>query len=128
MDVFRMDGQPYNVNVMSLTRKFSVMDSDKSGRTLNGAMHREIIGTYYNYTMVVREKNGDAEALEAFWEAVSDPTKESHVCEFPYGQFWLTQKMYVTSGDQALKKMEPDRNHWGELSLNFIAMEPEVRA
>ena len=125
IQVFKMDGVAYNVSVTALTRKFSVMDTDKSGRTQDGAMYRDIIGTYYNYTMTIRERDGDAAALDAFWEAISSPSK-SHVCVFPYGQETLTQQMYVTSGEQALKLMQPDRNHWGEISVNFIAMKPEV--
>ena len=126
IQVFLLDGVAYNVSVTSLTRKFSVMDTDKSGRTQNGQMYRDIIGTFYNYTMTIRERNGDAESLEAFWAAISDPGKASHICVFPYGQKTLTQEMYVTSGEQALKLMQKDKNHWGELTVNFIAMGPEV--
>lgn len=125
MTVFKMDGIAYNVDVMNLQRKFSVMDTDKSGRTQDGRMYRDLLGTFYNYTMTVREKNGDAKSLEDFWCAISGP-KVSHNCEFPYGQTTLRQQMYVTSGDQSLKRMEPGRNHWGEIKVNFIAMAPEV--
>lgn len=126
IEVFRMDGISYNVSVTALNRKFSVMDTDKSGRTQDGRMYRDIIGTFYNYTMTVSERNGDAAALESFWAAISDPTRVSHICTFPYGQRTLTQEMYVTSGDQPLERMDKDGNHWGELSVNFIAMNPEV--
>lgn len=126
MDVFLLDGASYNISVMSLSRKFSVMDTEKSGRTQNGQMYRDIVGTFYNYTMTVQERNGDADALEAFWNAISDPKKKSHLCVFPYGQKTLTQEMYVTSGDQALELMDKNKNHWGEISVNFIAMSPEV--
>ena len=126
MDVFLMDGVSFNVSVTSLVRKFSVMDTDKSGRTQNGQMYRDIIGTFYNYTMTIRERSGDAAALESFWAAISDPGKASHVCVFPYGQKTITQQMYVTSGEQALELMEKGRNHWGEMTVNFIAMGPEV--
>jgi hypothetical protein len=127
LKVFTMDDTSYNVSVTALTRKFSVMDTDKSGRTMDGAMHRDVIGTFYNYTMTVRERDGDAASLDKFWTAISSP-QVSHICEFPYGQKTLRQKMYVTSGEQALKLMRPGKNEWGEISVNFIAMEPEVLA
>lgn len=127
IQVFQMDGIPYNVSVTALTRKFSVLDTDKSGRTQDGAMYRDVIGTFYNYTMTIRERNGDAASLDAFWDAISSP-QSSHVCVFPYGQKTLTQRMYVTSGEQDLKLMQKDRNHWGEITVNFIAMGPEVTA
>ena len=92
MSVFKMDGISYNVDVMNLQRKFSVMDTDKSGRTQDGRMYRDILGTFYNYTMTIREKNGDFGALEDFWAAISRPDV-SHDCEFPYGQVTLRQQM-----------------------------------
>ena len=96
--LFRMDGNTYNVSVMALSRKMSIMDTDKTGRTQDGQMYREVIGTFYNYSMTIREREGDGAAMEAFWEAISQPVS-SHICEFPYGQETLTQKMYVTSGE-----------------------------
>ena len=126
IQVFLMDGVSYNVSVMSLTRKFSVMDTDKSGRTQNGRMYRDIIGTFYNYSMTIQEKDGDSQSLEAFWSAISDPSKPSHICEFPYGQETFAQEMYVTSGEQPLTLMQKDKNHWGEITVNFIAMGPGV--
>ena len=123
--VFMVDGIAYNVDVLSLTRKFSVMDTDKSGRTQDGQMYRDVVGTFYNYTITVGVRGNDVQALEAFWEAISSP-KASHVCVFPYGQKTLTQRMYVTGGEQALKLMRDGINHWDSISVNFIAMGPEV--
>ena len=125
MQVFTMDGVAYNVSVTALTRKFSVMDTDKSGRTQDGAMYRDVVGTFYNYAMTVEQQGGDAGSLEAFWEAISSP-KASHVCVCPYGQKTLTQRMYVTGGEQALQRMDDRGNYWGEIAVSFIAMEPEV--
>ncbi len=125
MGVFLMDGIAYNIDILALTRKFSVMDTDKSGRTQNGQMYRDVVGTFYNYTMTVAPRNGDMEALEAFWEAISHPAV-SHECVFPYGQRTLTQRMYVTGGEQALELIHSDKNHWGQIQVNFIAMGPEV--
>ena len=89
MEPFLMDGTAYNVHVTKLTRKFSIQDSPKTGRVLSGRMYRDIVGTFYNYSMTVEEKNGDAEALDAFFDAISQP-EECHMCVFPYGQSTLT--------------------------------------
>lgn len=123
--MFLLDGIAYNVDVTKLARKFSVLDSDKSGRTQDGQMYRDVIGTYYNYTMTVGMRGTDAAALDAFWEAVSRPDV-SHVCQFPYGQNTLTQRMYVTSGEQEILLMTQRKNYWKEITLNFIAMSPRV--
>lgn len=124
--LFTIDGVGYNVDVTKLTRKFSVLDTDKTGRTTDGEMYRDTVGTFYNYTMSVRSKSEDSAALDAFWEAISKPVA-SHVCTFPYGQDILSQRMYVTSGEQDLQLLSAETAHWGEIKLNFIAMGPKVK-
>lgn len=125
MKPFVLDGVDYNVHVTKLTRKFSVLDTEKSGRTMTGEMYRDPVGTFYNYSMTVSPSGADPKAIDAFWEAISQPV-ESHVCVFPYGQTTITQRMYVTGGEQDLLHMRPSANTWGEISINFIAMSPKV--
>jgi len=122
---FTIDGVEYNVHVTKLTRKFSVLDSSKTGRTQDGTMYRDVIGTFYNYSMTVIGDENDPESFDSFWEVISRPD-ESHVCVFPYGQDTLSQEMYITSGDQNIRKILSDRTHWDEISINFIAMCPKV--
>ena len=81
---FLLDGVEYNVSVLSLSRSFSIKDAIAASTTQDGNIYRDPIGTYYNYTMVVADK-GDMAALDAFWEAISQPVA-SHVCVFPYNQ------------------------------------------
>lgn len=123
--VFLMDGKAYPVRVLSLSRKFAVLETGVSGRTQDGQMYRDLFGTYYNYSMTVAQQGDDAEALDDFWQAVSAP-KISHLCVFPYGQKTLTQRMYVKAGKQPLEQIQDGKNHWAQLEVEFIAMAPEV--
>ena len=122
---FLMDGIAYNIRVSKMTRKFSVQDTDRTGRTQDGEMYRDIVGTFYNYAMVVEQKDADTESFDQFWEAISQPV-ESHVCVFPYNQSIMTQRMYITSGEQELVSRTPSRTKWGEISISYIAMSPKV--
>ena len=123
--VFSLDGVTYPVRVLALKRKFSLVETGISGRTQDGQMYRDLFGTYYHYTMTVTQQGENIQALDDFWEAISAP-QICHVCMFPYGQKTLTQKMYVTAGEQALLRIDKEENHWGELQLDFVAMAPEV--
>lgn len=124
-EVFLLDNVAYNVDVTALTRKFSILETGSGGRTQDGGLYRDVLGTYYNYSMTLEPRDGDMGAMEALWEAVSRPAV-SHVCRFPFGQRTLTQRMYVTGGEQGLRRMTPGKNHWGELTLEFTALAPEV--
>lgn len=124
-EIFLLDGIAYNVSVSALARKFSILESGVGGRTQDGGFYRDIVGTYYNYSMTVEPRAGDMAAMDALWEAVSQPAV-SHVCQFPYGQKTLTQRMYVTAGEQSLRRMTDGKNHWDSLTLEFTAMAPGV--
>lgn len=124
---FVMDGVAYNVIVKELTRKFSVLDTNKTGRTQDGSMYRDPIGTFYNYALVIDGKLSDRDAYDALWDALSQPVK-SHVCVFPYNQTTLSQRMYVTSGEQKINLLHECGADWGQITVNFIAMEPRVVA
>lgn len=124
MSVFTMDGRTYDVYVTELKRKFAVEDTEQTKRVRSGRMYRDIIGTFYNYSMTVRARAGSS-GLKELWRDVSKPVA-SHVCTFPYDDGVLTQEMYITGGEQGLERITNGVNRWGELQLSFIAMEPKV--
>lgn len=120
MDVFKIDGKTYNVEIASLTRKFSVLDSDKSSRSVAGDMRRSIIGTYYNYTMQINADSLSRAEYDELYEILSAP-QESHTVVLPYGQTTISQKMYVTGGDDSLN-VDDAGNVWSGMSIDFVAM------
>ncbi len=122
---FIMDGIEYDVHVTKLTEKFVVMDTDKTGRTQDGDMYRDIIGTVYNYSMEIERSGSNIEDFDRLMDAMSRPT-ESHVCTFPHNQTTLTQRMYVTSGDRSVDLIIDRNTLWGKTTVNFIAMRPKV--
>lgn len=127
MKVFSLDGVEYDIDVVRLTRSFEILDIGSNERTQDGELYRELVGTFYNYTMTLWPKSGKEAALDALWDALSQP-KESHVCVFPYNQKMLTQRMYVTSGSQDLIRKKQDGAVWGEITVDFIATAPKVVA
>ena len=63
-----LDGKAYfNLHVVSCKRSFSVLDGDNAGRVMTGAMTRDIIGTYYNYSLEIDPvANGDDELTGSY--------------------------------------------------------------
>lgn len=127
MDIFTVDGKPYDVEVMELKRKAIITDTENSGRTLDGEMHRDIIGTYYNYSLKVEPKYSDYAAYDELYELLTAPVK-SHEIVMPYAQSTLVFKAYVTSAEDTLQ-IRNGINHWGQdgLTIDFIAMAPQRR-
>lgn len=124
--IFTLDGEEFLVDVVALRREFSLAESQNSCITLDGQHHRQVKGTYYNYTMTVRGRPGQEGELERFWQKVSGPA-ERILCSFPYGQQRLTQQMYVQDGTQALLGCRGG-NCWDQITVRFLAALPQVTA
>ena len=120
--IFKLDGKYYDVAIRKLTRSATVLDNDKTGRTLDGAMHRFIIGTYYNYTLELDIRN--AADYDAFYEAITAPVP-SHDLVVPYGQSTLSFRAYVTDAEDELLIQHKNKNYWNGLAINFVAMKPQ---
>lgn len=119
-----MDGVTYStIHVKSIKRNFSVLDGPNATRMQSGAMQRDIIGTYYNYSMEIDADSASRSDYDAFYQTISAPV-DSHTIVVPYAQTTITFEAYVTGGADDLLAMEPSANRWGHLSFNFIAMSP----
>lgn len=128
--IFSIDGLNLRLWVTSLKRKFAVTDSENSGRVQSAEMYRDVIGTFYNYTVTVEPDKSNRADYDTFYEMISAPTP-SHSLIFPYGQDTLEFKAYVTSGEDNLKKTRDaygnELNIWSGLSVDFVAMAPQRR-
>lgn len=127
MAVFSLDGVEYpGILVVSLKRGFQVADGENVGRTLDGGMARDLIGTYYNYSLELDSSEASLEEYDALYEVLSAP-EDSHALVVPYAQETMLFDAYVTNGEDELVSMESSRNKWEGLSINFIAMAPQRR-
>lgn len=128
IDVFKIDDISYpTVHVVKLTRKFSIVDGPLAGRNVQGDMIRDVIGTYYNYTLELWCNRLSRKEYDELYELISSP-QDSHVLEVPYGQTTSTFDAYITSGEDELKHMsETQGNFWQGIICDFIAMKPRRR-
>lgn len=127
--VFSVDGVEYpGVFVKSpIHRSFNVLDGENAGRTMDGRMRRDIIGTYYTYRLEFDASLSDPEEYDALFEALSAPV-DSHIISVPYGQGSLTFEAYVANGEDDLSRIYRDESKkWDNLTVNFVAMEPQRR-
>ena len=123
--IFSIDGVELRVNVTKLERGFSVTDTENSGRTQDFSMHRDVAGTFYNYTLEIEPESAFRADYDTFYNIISAPV-ESHRMIFPYGQETLGFKAYVTQGKDSLKRID-GKNLWSGLSVYFVAMAPQRR-
>lgn len=124
--VFTLDGIGFNVPAVKLERKGSVLDTDQSKRSTSGVMSREIIGTFYNYTLSLVQDLKSVAEYDRLYYALTAPV-DSHLLTVPYGQSTLTFQAYVSRANDQLLLSNDKLNRWGNLEVDFIAMTPARR-
>ena len=127
--VFSVDGVEYpGVFVKSpIHRSFNVLDGENAGRTLDGRMQRDIIGTYYTYHMEFDSSLSDPNEYDALFEVLSAPA-DSHIIVVPYGQGVLEFEAYVANGEDDLSRIYRNESRkWDNLAVNFVATDPVRR-
>lgn len=130
--MFKLDGTEYINAVVNIERSFNILDGENAGRLLLTAkMDRDVLGTFYNYAMTIDRDFITDEEYDEIYETLSAPV-DFHTIEVPYGQDVLVYEAYVTKGKDKLKQIyDYEKNtqslYWNELSIEFIAMEPQRR-
>lgn len=124
MSVFSIDGREFDVVVTSLEREFAVTDGENAGRAMSGRMIRDLLGTYYNYSASLSSESLSVAEYDDLYEILSAP-EDSHILVMPYGQSTLTFEAYVANGKDKLIAKTQATTLWGNLKINFIAMEPQ---
>lgn len=126
--MFKIDGIEFTKAVVDKPkRSFQILDGENAGRQiLTAKMERDVLGTFYNYSMNIDSRFMSKEEYDTLYELLSAPV-DSHRIEVPYAQETIIFEAYVTNGTDELTGIRNDTNVWANLSINFIAMEPQRR-
>lgn len=122
-----IDGTPYNLAIIEMHRKADVLDKS-AYRSEDGDLHREVIGTYYNYTlkfgMLCRTKEERTEYNQLF-EVLAQPV-EYHSVTLPHDG--ITFEGYFGSVEDEINYLVDDETGaaFKGLQCNLIARLPRV--
>lgn len=116
----QIDGVEYKVGVIGLQRSGDILDLS-ANRTEDGELHREVIGTFYNYQLGIIAPN-DPALYEAIWWKLTEPAA-SHSVQLPYQTTAFDG--YFSSCKDGVKLIKPDGTIIGTgISCKLTAMRP----
>lgn len=121
-----MDGTTYNLRVQyeTIGRSFRLEDGENAGKMISGLYERDLVGTYYDYSMSVEPEPGSEADYDAFYEAISAPVS-SHSITMPYGQGAMTFDAMVYEGTDLYRGMVAGQRKWAGLQVTFSAKGPQ---
>lgn len=115
----KIDGVEYKIAITKLQRKADILDKF-AGRSEDGVLWREVIGTFYNYTLKIGVIN-DPELYNTLFEVLSDPV-ESHEVELPHDHVKFDG--YFSSVQDEVHKVLSTGATYRGLSCKLTAMKP----
>ena len=119
-----IDGTYFDVPLINIKRTGDFLDK-YANRTEDGVLHRELIGTYFNYTMnfgIIE----DTETYVALWDKLSEPV-EFHEFTLPDANRTYAFTGYVSSLSDEMRKIYGNSVQYENLTCEFIARQPARR-
>ena len=108
-----------------ITRQAIIKDTQNSGWNLKGDYRRDIVGTYYNFTLNISMLKSETEQYDNFYKAITEP-REYHIINLPFGQGFKKFKVYITAVNDNLVKIG-NVHHWENLNIQCLGAEVEYR-
>ena len=130
MSYIKLNGRTFDADVAisSYNRNFNVLDGPNAGRVLSGKMIRDVIGTYLGHKITVFRRGDDYAGLDVFWDYLYQHSIDGSVLlEAADGQRTITYQAYYTSASQDLEKVENGVNYWGEIEVNFVPIDAQLK-
>ena len=106
-----------------IKREAVIRDGPNTGFLLNGAYTRDVVGTYYNYSMVLDMLSTSQAEYNALYNVLTAPTA-MHTVTLPYNGSTLQFTAYIASVNDELIKIRNGNNIWGNLRVTFLSSEP----
>lgn len=117
-----IDGNAYDIPIIKIDRSADFLDKFAE-RTNDGKLHRELIGVYFNYRLTLGSIT-DVTVYQDLWDKLTEP-KEYHEVTVPDEAGDYTFTAYFSNVKDKLRKQKGAKNYWNNLTVNFIARQPE---
>ena len=115
-----VDGVEYKVGILKMKRKGDILDKT-ANRTEDGDLHREVIGTYYNFSLEIRPGD-DTELYDRLFWVLTEPVAY-HMVQLP-GQP-EPAKMYFGSVQDEVRYIDDDETtYYNNLTCNVVCKLP----
>ena len=128
MEYVKINGRSYDVLVVELSENFNILYSENTGRTMDGRMTLDPLGTFIGHKITFRRKNGKEQEYDELFNLFSQPRNDGILVEIAHNQGTISYDAYVSSGERSVTRINPNSGvvYWGEFSVNIIPMEAQV--
>jgi len=120
-----IDGTYYDLAITSLKPTANITDGDNAGRSTNGIMIRDILGTYLSYVIEFEMKQYDLTEFSALVRKLRQPVKYVSMT-VPDLDTDITFDAYITKVEYEYKGIIGGVRRWSGLKVTFTPMAPNI--
>jgi hypothetical protein len=121
-NLITIDGTQYDVPIVSMKRTAESLYKFAE-RTVDGVLHSEIIGVYFNYQLVFGKSGGNQAAYAALFSKLTEPT-EYHTVIVPDESGDHEFVCYFSNIKDTFARVKGSNRYIEGLSVNIIARAP----
>lgn len=116
-----IDSIEYDIPIKSIQGKADMLDK-YAERTMDGVLHRELIGVYDNYEIEFAATYKNPEVYAALWEKLTEPVPW-HTVVFPtiYGERAIVG--YFANTNHGTSRQKNNVTYWKNLTTSFVSRE-----
>ena len=128
-DLIEIEGNVWNVRVLSIKETFSVLYTDNTGRTLlRGApLTLDPLGTFYTHEVEFARRGDAYEEFDNLFSYLSRPRSSGIKVKIAHGQGRIEYNAYVSAGERELVRLTQDGTRiWDKFTAKFTPIEAQV--
>ena len=116
-----IDSIDYDIPIVSLSGQADMLDK-YAERTVDGVLHRELIGVYDNYEIQFAPSYRDSATYSRLWFKLTEPVPW-HTVKFPtiFGEREI--EGYFANTRHEVSKQKGGVTYWKGLSTSFVSRE-----
>jgi len=116
-----IDSIDYDIPIVSLSGQADMLDK-YAERTVDGVLHRELIGVYDNYEIEFASSYRDSATYSDLWFKLTEPVPW-HTVKFPtiFGEREI--EGYFANTRHEVSKQKGSVTYWKGLSTSFVSRE-----
>ena len=126
----QIDGQFWDVVVVSIKESGNILYSDNTGRTssVGARMTLDPLGTFIGHTIVVKRRGDNVKAYDQLCEYIRKPRYNGVKVKAVDGQTTIEYDAYLSSYERAVDRIDNEKKvvRWKEMSINLIPMEAQI--
>lgn len=127
---FEIDGETFDVTVLSIQEKAAVLYSDKTGRTIapGAPMTLDPLGTFYNYSVTVKRNGDNLADYDRLFMKVTEPRYNGFTIKAVHNQSAWEFNGYISAAEREVKRIDKNgkKVYWKEMQLTITAMKAQV--